>query len=181
VKRKQQEQVKRYAKMFLNVIGMEDAPKAIEELKAVDAVMSQSKEFKVFLESPGFSLDDRQRVLRGVSPLLALSDQTVRFITRLTEERIVFALSHLISVVVALYLEKKKRVMVVVMTPGVVQEIYTQRLTASLKKLTGKDVDIEYVIDPTLLGGMRIKVGSTMYDSSIKGQLRLLKDDLKKG
>jgi F-type H+-transporting ATPase subunit delta len=42
-------------------------------------------------------------------------------------------------------------------------------------------VDIEYVSDPTLLGGFIVKVGSTMYDSSIKGQLRLLKDELIKG
>ena len=50
-----------------------------------------------------------------------------------------------------------------------------------MKQITGRDVDLEFVIDPSLLGGVRIKVGSTMYDSSIKGQLGLLKDKLIKG
>jgi F-type H+-transporting ATPase subunit delta len=179
VKRKQH--AKKYAKMFLNVVGIDEAPKAIEELKTVHALMVKSKEFRVFLESPGFSLEDRRGVLEGFMPLLALSDYTVRFITRLTEERIISALSQVISIVTALYLERKKRVMVVVMTPAEVHEMYALMLKASLKQLTGKDVDIEYVIDPSLLGGMCIKVGSTMYDNSIKGQLRLLKDDLMKG
>jgi F0F1-type ATP synthase delta subunit len=44
-----------------------------------------------------------------------------------------------------------------------------------------RDVDIEYVMDPSLLGGILVKVGSTMYDTSIKSQLRLLRDDLIKG
>ena len=46
---------------------------------------------------------------------------------------------------------------------------------------TDPDVDMEYVMDPSLLGGILVKVGSTMYDSSVKGQLRLLKDELIKG
>jgi len=54
-------------------------------------------------------------------------------------------------------------------------------LKASLKKITDRDVDLEYVIDPSLLGGILVKVGSTMYDTSIRGQLRLLKDELIKG
>ncbi len=58
---------------------------------------------------------------------------------------------------------------------------YEERLKASLKKMIEKDVDIEYVLDPSLLGGVLVKVGSTMYDSSVKGQLRLLKDELIKG
>jgi F0F1-type ATP synthase delta subunit len=67
------------------------------------------------------------------------------------------------------------------MTPVEVGKEYEERLKSSLKKLIDRDVDLEYVLDPSLLGGVLVKVGSTMYDSSIKGQLRLLKDELIKG
>jgi F0F1-type ATP synthase delta subunit len=50
-----------------------------------------------------------------------------------------------------------------------------------LKKLTDRDLDIEYVMDPSLLGGIQVKVGSMIYDTSIKSQLRLLKNELIKG
>jgi F0F1-type ATP synthase delta subunit len=42
-------------------------------------------------------------------------------------------------------------------------------------------VELQYEIDPELIGGVRVKVGSTMYDLSIKGQLGLLRDKLIKG
>lgn len=67
------------------------------------------------------------------------------------------------------------------MTPVEVTRDYEDRLKAALKKLIDRDVDVEYVLDPSLLGGVLVKVGSTMYDSSIRGQLRLLKDELIKG
>jgi F0F1-type ATP synthase delta subunit len=47
-----------------------------------------------------------------------------------------------------------------------------------LKNLIDRDVDIENEVDPSLLGGFVVRVGSTIYDSSVKGQLRLLKSEL---
>jgi F-type H+-transporting ATPase subunit delta len=67
------------------------------------------------------------------------------------------------------------------MTPIAISKDHEATLKASLKQITGRDVDLEYMIDASLLGGILIKMGSTMYDSSIKGQLRLLKDELIKG
>jgi F0F1-type ATP synthase delta subunit len=58
---------------------------------------------------------------------------------------------------------------------------YEGRLKESLKKLVDREIELEYVTDPSLLGGMLVKVGSTMYDGSVIGQLRLLKDELIKG
>jgi F-type H+-transporting ATPase subunit delta len=81
----------------------------------------------------------------------------------------------------AIYLEKKKRAKAVVLSPVEVGSDYERRLKDSLKGLIDRDVDIEFVMDQSLLGGVLVKVGSTMYDSSIKGQLRLLKDELIKG
>jgi len=75
-------------------------------------------------------------------------------------------------------ISKKRKVKAVVMTPIEISKDYENTLRSSLKKVTDRDVDIEYVMDPSLLGGILIKMGSTMYDTSLKGQLRLLKDEL---
>ena len=80
-----------------------------------------------------------------------------------------------------LILEKKKRAKATVLTPVEISAKHAERLKGLWKKLIGKDVDMEFVMEPSLLGGILVKVGSTMYDSSIKGQLRLLKDELIKG
>jgi len=105
----------------------------------------------------------------------------VKFVIFLTENRVVAALSEILKTATAIYLEKKKQAKAVVFTPVEVSKGHEERLKASLKKLLDRDVDIEYVMDPSLLGGILVKVGSTMYDSSVKGQLRLLKDELIKG
>jgi len=105
----------------------------------------------------------------------------VKFVTHLTQVRVISALSEILKAATVIYLEKKKRAKAMVLTPVEISAKNEERLKASLKKLLEKDVDIEYVMDPSLLGGILVKVGSTMYDSSIKGQLRLLKDELIKG
>lgn len=178
---KRRQEVKRYAKMFLNAVGIEDAQKAIDELTAIDGLMQKSREFKGLLENPLFTAENREKVLKDVSGRLNLSHNTVRFILHLSEQMMISTLPELIQVVTALYLEKKKRAKATVVFPIDTNRKYDDILKSSLKRLTGRDIDIEYIIDPSLLGGVLIKVGSTLYDSSLKGQLRLLKDDLIKG
>lgn len=174
-------QARKYAKTLMSIVGIEDAPKALTELTVLDSLMSKSKEFKGLLVSPGFSQAEKETALKAVCAKLVLSDKMVKFVLHLTETGVVAALSDIIKKATAIYLEKKKRAKAVVMTPVAVSKEYEERLKASLKKLIDRDVDLEYVMDPSLLGGVLVKVGSTMYDSSIKGQLRLLKDELIKG
>lgn len=178
---KRSQAVKRYAKMFLNTVGLEVVPKALDELMAINELMRKSTEFRGLLENPLFTSEEREKVMKHTSSRLGLSDTTVRFIFYLTEKLVISKLSELIQSITALYLEKKKRAKATVMIPIDTHRKYDETLKSSLKRLTGRDVDLEYIIDPSLLGGVMIKVGSMLYDSSLKGQLRLLKDDLIKG
>ena len=175
---KRKQAVKRYAKMFFHTVGGDAVPKALDELTAVNAVMQKSNEFRGLLGNPLFTKEEREKVMKQVSSRMNLSDSTVRFILFLAEQMVIPSFPELIQLLTAMYLEKKKRAKAVVVTPIDTNRKYDEALKASLRKLTGKEVDIEYVVDPSLLGGVTVKVGSTMYDSSIKGQLRLLKDDL---
>ncbi len=174
-------QAKRYAKTFLNIVGIEDAPEALDELGTINDLMTRSKEFKSLLVSPQFTSEEREAVLKQIAGKTKLSNSTVKFIMHLSELRVIIALSEIIKIATNLYLEKKKKAKAVVMTPIEISKDYEKRLKISLRDLTDRDVDIEFVMDPSLLGGVLVKVGSTMYDSSIKGQLRLLKDELIKG
>jgi len=174
-------QAKRYAKMFLNVVGMEDAPRALVELASIDRLMLRSGEFRSFIQSPGFSQAEKEGALRKIAEQAKISDAVLKFIIFLTKNRVAGALSEIVKTATAIYLERKKQAKAVVYTPVEVTRGNAERLKASLKKLVDRDVDLEYVIDPSLLGGILVKVGSTMYDSSVKGQLRLLKDELIKG
>ena len=175
---KRQQAVKRYAKMFLNSMGIDDMPKALEELSAVNGLMQKSKEFRGLLENPRFTREEKEKGVNEISERVKLSGSTVKFILYLSEHLVIASLDGLIQIVTAMYLEKKKKAKAIVVTPVDTQKKYEETLKSSLKQITGRDVDIEYVVDPSLLGGVLVKVGSSMYDSSIRGQLRLLRDDL---
>lgn len=172
--------VKRYAKMFLNAVTTDEMPALINELISVNSLILKSKEFRSLLENPLFTTEEREKVIKKLAEKLNLSNNTARLIIYLSSQRIIAGLSDLIRFATAIYLEKKNKARAVITTPIDIKDKYEGRFKASLKKITGRDVDIEYVIDPSILGGVLVRVGSTMYDSSIKGQLRLLKDDIMK-
>jgi len=172
--------VKKYTKMFFNSIGVEAVPGALNQLSAVNRLMEKSAGFRGLLVNPLFTEDERRGVMKELSGRLNLSEQTVRFVLSLSANAAISSLPAVIQALTALYLERMKKAKAMVVTPVDTGGKYDDVLKSSLKRLTGRDIDIEYVIDPSLLGGVLVKVGSTMYDSSIKGQLRLLKDDLVK-
>lgn len=178
---KRTQAVKHYAKMFLNSVGVDAVPKALEELSAVNGLMQKSREFRGLLENPRFTKEEREKGMKEISERMELSGSTVKFILYLSERLVIVSLDELIQIVTAIYLEKKKRAKAIVVTSVDTEGRYDDKLKSSLKTLTGRDVDIEYQVDHSLLGGVMVKVGSTMYDSSIKGQLRLLEDELIKG
>ncbi|MBI4691035.1 MAG: ATP synthase F1 subunit delta [Nitrospirae bacterium] len=171
-------EAKKYAKTLINIVGIESMPAALAELVVIEDLTAKSKEFKSLLLNPGISQAEREIALRKVAERLKLSEKVIKFIIHLTEIRVIVALSQIIKIATAIYLEKKRRARATVLTPIEISKDYEDRLKASLKKAIDRDVDIDFVMDPSLLGGILVKVGSTMYDSSIKGQLRLLKSEL---
>lgn len=169
---------KRYANMFLSAVGVEDAPEAMEELSLMNALMQKSPEFRRLLSGPMFTQEERDGALAEVGGMLDLSENSLKFVRYLAGEGAAWALGDVINKAVAIYSDRKKRVNAIVMTANSVGPEYEDRLREALKRITRKDVTIEYQKDPGLIGGMLVKVGSTMFDGSIKGQLRLLREDL---
>jgi len=178
---KQIKQAKRYATGLLRNVGIDNAPQSIAELNAVSSIMVRSKEFKSLLMNPQFTSEEREKVVKQIAERLKLSGSTVKFINYLSDLGVAVFLPEIIRIATSLYLEKKRRAKAIVTTPIEISKDHENTLRSSLKKVTDRDVDIEYVMDPSLLGGILIKIGSTMYDTSLRGQLRLLKDELIKG
>ncbi|MGC2062904.1 MAG: ATP synthase F1 subunit delta [Thermodesulfovibrionales bacterium] len=174
-------EAKKYAKIFVNTIGLDQMPQALAELGVVGQLMGGSAEFNGLLLNPAFSAADREKALKAVAARVGLSDKVLQFVMHMTQTGVIAALADVVRGATQIYLEKNKRAQATVLSPVELSPAHLDRLKASLKKLIDRDVDLETVLDPSLLGGVLVKVGSTMYDSSIKGQLRLLKDELIKG
>ncbi len=172
---------KRYAVMFLNSVGADRAPKALQDLLLLKALVQKSPELRGLLENPVFSRDERKAALEAVGGEIGLSEDAVKFVDYLSEAGAAAALGEVADRAVAMYAERMNLCKAKVRTPVPLGGEYDARLRAALGKLTGREVEIQYVTDPSLIGGILVEVGSTMYDASLKGQLRLLKDELIKG
>lgn len=177
----QKKEAPRYAKALLRNVGFDEAPQAISEISLINAIMTKSKEFKILLVNPRFTSEERESVIKQIAEQYKLSAFTLKFIIYLSELRVILLLPDIIRIATNLYFEKKQKAKAIIMTPIEISIDLENKLKESLKKVTDKELEIEYVMDPSLLGGVLIKIGSTMYDTSIRGQLRLLKDELIKG
>ena len=178
---KRLKEVKKYAKVLLDTVGIEKAPQAISELSSFNDLMVKNKDFKSLLVNPQFSLEERGKIIKQIAGKVKLSDYILKYILHLTDIMLIINLPEIVKIATSLYLERKKRAKAVVMTPMKIGKAQEDKLLVSLKKMTDRDLEIEYVMDPSLLGGIQVKVGSMIYDTSIKGQLRLLKNELIKG
>ncbi|MCX8030385.1 MAG: ATP synthase F1 subunit delta [Thermodesulfovibrionales bacterium] len=172
---------KKYAKQFLKSVEMAEVPKALEQLNAVASLIEKDKNFKTLMVSPVFTEAEREKAIAIISHHMKMSSEVAQYLIYLSNRMLLFNLKEIINAINSLYMLMQKKVKAVVATPTEITKEYEKELAKALAQLTGKDVELEFIFDPSLLGGVRIQVGSTMYDSSIKGQLGLLKDKLIKG
>jgi ATP synthase F1 delta subunit len=178
---KKHKNAKKFAKMFLSAVGLDEAPRALEELAAAAALVEKSPEFRSLLVNPAFGAEERAQAVGAVGRHAGFSDATVKFLGFLAAAQAAQAVGDVLEKAAAIYAEKKARVKATVITPAPVGGEYESRLRDSLARMTDREVDIHYATDPSLLGGMLVKVGSRMFDSSLQGQLRLLREELIKG
>jgi ATP synthase F1 delta subunit len=172
---------KKYAKQFLSLVNLDQVPEIAGKLETMALLMQKEKQFRNMLASPSFNEQERAGVINYLCEKLALPEEAKKFLTFLSIEGVLVGLGEIVKYINALYLEAKKKVKGVVTSAVELPESIKQKIVESLRAITGRDIELQYEIDPSLLGGVRVKVGSTMYDLSIKGQLGLLRDKLIKG
>ncbi len=170
---------RKYAKMFLNTV--EDPERALQELAVLNEIKVQSAEFSSVLLSPVFTRQERDKAFGAVCGQAGISEQTQKFVRFLVDEGAVSGLAEVLEKAMALYRERKNKVKATVLSPVDIDAAAVERIRTALARITGKEVEIDTEQDPALIGGLLVKVGSRMFDASIKGQLRLLKEELIKG
>lgn len=172
---------KKYAKQFLSLVNIEEVSEILVKLETIVRLMQKEKQFKNMLISPSFKNEERVEAISYICEKLSLPEEVKKFLSFLSMEGILMGLGEIVRYINVLYLEAKKKVKGVVTSAFELPDNIKDKIVESLKFITGKDVELQYEIDPSLIGGIRVKVGSTMYDLSIKGQLGLLRDKLIKG
>jgi F-type H+-transporting ATPase subunit delta len=172
----------RYAKALADVIMERGQTLTVaDEITAFSHLIEQSPELRDVFASPVIALDRKKAVLREVLMRMQLKPTTNNFLQLLlTNQRL-----HQIDVVrTSLLRELDERAGVVsaeVTTARSLAGNEQENLLHQLETATGKKVRINFKIDPEIIGGVVTRVGSVIYDGSIKNQLALMKQQLSRG
>lgn len=168
-------------KLSKSLIGRADIsviPRVTEELKVFSRLVESDRNIRLLFISQIFSEEEKRRALDEVLSYMKASGDTGKFLRLIISQKALPVLKETIKSVVLLYEEKLKKVTAEVTAPVALEEQYISRLKSALVSLTSREVDVESRVDPSLIGGFVVKVGSTVYDSSLKGQLQILKSEL---
>ena len=170
----------RYAKALIDVLFPHKAESGGEQLQRFSSLLSEQPDARRVFENPAISADRRKMLLKEVGDAFAF-DPAIRNFLNLLVERNRIDLIDEIAVVYQKILDEKLGIVRARVTSAFPLDSAQQReLAAKLQAATGRVVRMELSSDPLLIGGVVAEVGSTIYDGSIRQQLRSFRKSLVK-
>lgn len=162
----------RYAVALFELALENKALKAVEsDLANLKELLAESADLRELVSSPLYSRDAQSKGVQGVADAAKLSDLTVKFLGVLAANRRLGAIAAMIGDFEKLVAHHKGEVSAEVVSAHALTKTQLTALKKQLKAAIGRDVAIDASVDETLLGGLRVKVGSRMVDSSLKTKL----------
>lgn len=170
----------RYAVALFDLALEGNALEAVKaDLDKLSALMSECEEFSSVVTSPLLGKDDQSKAMNSVAAELKLSDTVKNFLGVLVANRRLNILSGTVAAFGRLLADHKGEIKAEVVSAKSLTKGQTDALAKKLKEITGQDVTFEMKVDENLLGGLIVKVGSQMVDSSLKTKLANLKLSMK--
>jgi F-type H+-transporting ATPase subunit delta len=170
----------RYASALFDLARDESAIDRIEgDLQSVLAMLDASPDLRRMVESPVFSAEDQEKAIGAVADRAGIKGLSGNFLRLVARKRRLFALPGMIRVFRALAAKNRGEITAEVISAHPLSKEQTEALRAALKAKVGKDVTLNVRTNPALLGGLVVKVGSRMIDSSLRTRLMNVKTQLK--
>ena len=154
--------------------------KVASELKGFDTLIASSSDLQLLVRSPVFTAEDQTRALKAVLERAGISDLTANFLLLVASKRRLFAVRTMIRGFLALDDADRgvSRAQVTVAEP-----LGSDQLMALKRSLTGatggQSVEVDVAVDPAIIGGIVVRMGSRMVDASIKTKLNAIRTRIK--
>ena len=171
----------RYAQALFDLASEQNQLAAIEaDVKSLKTALAESRDLKVLVASPAFSAEDKGRALGAIAAKAKFNPTTAKFLGLLSANGRVAALPATLTAFQALAAKARGAVSAQVTTALPLTAAQSKGLAAALRQSLGKDPEIETRVDPAILGGIKVQVGSRLFDASLKSKLDSLKFALKR-
>jgi len=171
----------RYAGALFELALEEKAVDSVKkDLEAFDALIAESPDLNRLVRSPVFGVDDQLKALSAILAKAQITGLAANFLRVITTNRRLFALREIIRGYRALVARHKGEVSAQITVAEKLSDTHLDALKSALKSVTGgKDIDLDVKIDPAIIGGLIVKVGSRMVDSSLRTKLNAIKFAMK--
>ena len=170
----------RYATALFDLAGSAKQLDAVAaDLAILKSMMDENKDLSRLVNSPVISRADQAKAMGAVLEKLGVGDLVRRFIGAVAQNRRLVVLPDMINVYGQLLAAERGEVVAHVSSAKKLSESQLSAVSSALKSAIGSNVSLESDVDESLIGGLVIKVGSRMVDSSIRTKLQNLKFAMK--
>jgi F-type H+-transporting ATPase subunit delta len=170
----------RYASALFDLANEQNRLDEVDrDLGKFQALLGQSPDLRRLVKSPAFAAQEQQRALGAVMDWAAIGATTGNFLKVVARNRRLFAAEDMIDTFRGLLARHRGELTAQVQSAVALTDQQLAALKAQLKSSFGKDVRLDAKVDPSLLGGLVVKIGSRMFDSSLRTKLGNLKVVLK--
>ena len=145
-----------------------------EELRAFKDIIAESEDLQRLIGSPVFTREQQSKAMATILDKAEAGDLTRRFILVVADNRRLFALPQMIEAYLAELARRRGEITAEVTAARALSDGQQQALTDALRKSVGGKVQIDVEVDPALIGGLVVKIGSRMVDSSLRTKLQKL-------
>ena len=170
----------RYATAVYDLAKDGKKVKAIEtDLGVLSDAMADSSDFNALIHSPIYSREEQGAAIAGLAKKMKLSPVMSNTLALMASKRRLFVLPQLVRALRAAIAQDKGEVSADVVSAKALTKGQADKLAKTLKERFGKTVTINATVDETLIGGLVVKVGSKMIDTSIRSKLSSLQNAMK--
>lgn len=153
--------------------------KVAENLTALKAAIGESAELRELIRSPLYGRDDQAKAMAALLDKMGVEDLTRSFVLVIVRNRRLFALRQIADAYLVELARRRGEVTAEVTAAGELSEEQKKALTEALNKSVSGKVQLDVKIDPAILGGLIVRIGSRMIDSSVRSKLQRLKFAMK--
>lgn len=170
----------RYATAIFELAQEENNISALEAgTDLLDGALKESAEFRDLISSPIYSRNDQSNAISAIASKMGLAPMLGNALTLMASKRRLFVLPQLVLCLRARIAEEKGEVTADVVSAKPLSEANLAELTKVLGDAANKTVKVNSTVDSTLIGGLVVKMGSRMIDTSIRAKLNALQNTMK--
>jgi F-type H+-transporting ATPase subunit delta len=165
----------RYATALFDLADEQKALDAVAgDMKSLRAMLRDSVDFRRLIRSPVLSRQAQGKAVAALGAEAQLSPLTRNFLGLLAQNRRLFALPEMIESYLSRLAEKRGEVTAHVLAAQDLSPQQREAVNEQLRKAVGRKVAVDLEVDPSLIGGLVVRVGSRMVDASLRSKLNRL-------